>query len=301
MRVRGLKRACDSIQGRFEASLPKSGTDQADALRSMGDEILAVLEIVGVACDRADIDPHDLPLPARRAFAWLGLLADADHRRAHLQALQTAAAVDARVRTRFYNSTALYRLSPREGLIHLTAHEAFVGAPHDVIRALVRLGVPYSRKRALRARVTTHTETAEFRSALEGLERFDRPAENAGRGRYFDLTAVFARVNRAYFEGRMAQPHLAWSRSVLRQEFGRYESSRDTVTLNRALDHPDVPERVVEYVLYHELLHKDLGVRVRAGRRQAHTHAFRDAERRFDHRAEAEAGLKRLGEGLRRD
>jgi hypothetical protein len=98
----------------------------------------------------------------------------------------------------------------------------------------------------------------------------------------------------------MSPPHLAWSRSVLRQEFGRYESSRDTVTLNRALDHPDVPERVVEYVLYHELLHKELGVQVRAGRRQVHTRAFREAERRFVQRSDAEACLKRLGEGLRR-
>ncbi len=300
VRVRGLIRTCDAIQRQFEASLTRSGTDQADDLRSMGAEILTVLEIVGVACDRADVNPHEFPLPARRAFAWLGLLADADYRRAHLQALQAAAAVDPRVRTRFYNSTALYRLSPHEGLVHLTAHEAFVGAPQDVLQALVRLGVPYSRKRALRARVTTHTETAEFRSALEGLDRFNRPAEDAGRGRHIDLDAVYARVDRAYFGGRMARPHLAWSRSVLRQEFGRYEASRDTVTLNRALDRPDVPEMIVEYVLYHELLHKALGVRVQSGRRQVHNRAFRDAEGRFVQRAEAEAALKRLGDQLRR-
>ena len=299
VRMRGLNRACDSIQRQFEAGLGKSGMDQAHALRTMGDEILRVLETVGVACDRADIDPHEFSLPARRAFAWLGRLADAECRHAHLEALQAAAAVDARVRTRFYNSTVLYRLLPREGAIHLTAHEAFVGAPRDVLRSLVRLGVPYSRKRVHRARVTTHAETPAFQLALGELERFDRPAEDAGRGRHFDLTAVFARVNGAYFEGRMSPPHLAWSRSVLRQEFGRYESSRDTVTLNRALDHPDVPERVVEYVLYHELLHKELGVQVRAGRRQVHPRAFREAERRFVHRTDAEACLRGLGEGLR--
>jgi len=299
VRLRGLNRACDSIQRQFEASLGKSGMDQSDALRSMGDEIFFVLETIGLACDRADIDPHEFPLPARRAFAWLGRLVDPAYRRAHLEALQAAAAVDARVHTRFYNSTVLYRLLPREGVIHLTAHEAFVGAPCDVLRSLVRLGVPYSRKRLHRARVTTHTETPEFRLALGELERFDRPTEDAGRGRHFDLSAVFARVNGAYFEGRMAPPHLAWSRRVLRQEFGRYESSSDTVTLNRALDAADVPERVVEYVLYHELLHKELGVQVRAGRRQIHTRAFREAERRFVHRSDAEACLKRLGEGLR--
>jgi hypothetical protein len=180
VRMRGLNRACDSIQRQFESCLGKSGVEQAHTLRSMGDEILHILETVGVACDRADIDPHEFPLPARRAFAWLGRLADAEYRRAHLEALQAAAAVDARVRTRFYNSTVLYRLLPREGAIHLTAHEAFVGAPREVLRSLVRLGVPYSRKRVHRTRVTTHAETPEFRLALGELERFDRPKKMPG-------------------------------------------------------------------------------------------------------------------------
>ncbi len=52
---------------------------------------------------------------------------------------------------------------------------------------------------------------------------------------------------------------------------------------------------IVEYVLYHELLHKALGVRAQSGRRQVHNRAFRDAEGRFVQRAEAEAALKRLG------
>ncbi len=300
VRVRGLTRTCESIQDRFEATLSMSAEGEADSLRSLGAAVHVVLEALGVTCERADLDPHDLPGPARRAFAWLGLLADADHRHAHLQALRVAAGVDPRVRTRFFNTATLYRLSPQMGCVQLTAHEAFVGAPDHVLRALVRLGIPYSRKRVHRAQVMTYTETAGFRSALEELDRFNRPAEDAGRGRHIDLGSVFSRVNRAYFEGRMDRPHLAWSRSVLRQEFGRYEASRDTVTLNRALDHPDVPELVVEYIVYHELLHKALGVRVQSGRRRAHNPAFREAERRFVQRAEAEASLKRLGEQLRR-
>jgi predicted SprT family Zn-dependent metalloprotease len=300
VRVRGLSQTCESIQDQFDVALSMSGEGEAEAMSSLGATIHVALESFGVACERADVSPHDLPVPAQRAFAWLGLLADPGQRRAHLQALRTAAEVDGRVRTRFYNTTTLYRLSPRTGSVWLTAHEAFVGAPEHVLRALVRLGVPYSRKRLHRAQVTTYTETAEFRSALEVLDRFNRPAEDAGRGRHKDLAPIFARVNHAYFEGRMARPHLAWSRRILRQEFGRYEASRDTVMLNRALDAPDVPELALEYVVYHELLHKALGVRVQAGRRQVHNRAFRDAERRFVQRAEAEVALKRLGEKLRR-
>lgn len=300
LRVRGLNHACESIQHRFEAclSVPKEG--QGPVLHALGGEIHEVLETVGVACERAGVDPRELPDPTRRAFAWLGILADDDHRRAHYEALQAANAIDARVRTRFYNTTTLYRLSPQGESVHLTAHEAFVGAPVEVLRALVRLGVPHSRKRQHRAVVTTYTETAGFRAALAELDRFRQPAADAGRGRHIDLADVFARVNRAYFEGRLPRPHLAWSRSILHHEFGRYESSHDTVALNRSMDRPDLPQLVVEYVMYHELLHKALGVRVQDGRRQIHSRTFREAERRFVGMAEAERMLKQLGEQLRR-
>lgn len=299
-RVRGLNRACESIQQRIQAACSAPEERQAHALRVLGAEIHEILETVGVACERAGIDPRELPDPARRALAWLGVLADADYRQSHLEALQAANAIDARVRLRFYNTTSLYRFTPGGETMNLTAHEAFVGAPVEVLRSLVRLGVPYSRKRQHRAAVTTYTETAGFRAALAELDRFRRPAADAGRGRHIDLAEVFGRVNHAYFEGQLPRPHLTWSRSVLRNEFGRYEASHDTVAINRALDRADVSELVVEYVMYHELLHKALGVRVQAGRRQVHSHAFRKAEMLFVRRTEAESALRRLGEQLRR-
>jgi len=51
--------------------------------------------------------------------------------------------------------------------------------------------------------------------------------------------------------------------------------------LSITLDAPDVPEVVVDFVMYHELLHKLLGVTVTNGRCNVHTPEFRAAERRF--------------------
>ncbi len=42
-----------------------------------------------------------------------------------------------------------------------------------------------------------------------------------------------------------------------------------------------VPAYAVDFVMYHELLHKQLGVKVVNGRRYAHTPAFREAELAF--------------------
>lgn len=300
LRVRGLTRSCERMHAAFEASLPLLPAPQALALQALGGEALEAVERIGVWCERAGINPSALPDPTRRAYAWLGFLCDPAERESHLQALRIANGVDGRVRVRFFNTASLYRFVPDGDKSRLTAHQAFVGAPEEVLRALVRLGIPHARKRKLRAVVMAHTETAEFRGRIAALDRFRRPDVGAARGQHMDLAEAFDRVNRAFFDGRMSPPHLAWSPAVRRQEFGRYEASSDTVLLNRALDGPDVPAFVVDYVMVHELLHKVLGVHVHNGRRQVHTRAFRQAEQSFAQYAESERWLKKLGEQLRR-
>ena len=300
LRLRGPMLACERMHAAFAASMRLPPGNQAQALRALGGEALETVERIDVLCERAGIDPSALPDPTRRAYAWLGLLCDPAERQAHIEALRCANGVDNRVHVRFFNTASLYRFVPDGGQSRLTAHQAFVGAPEEVLRALVRLGVPYARKRRLRAVVMAHTETAEFRGRMAALDRFRRPDAGAGRGQHIDLTDAFDRVNRAYFDGRLSPPHLAWSLEVRRHEFGRYEASTDTVLLNRALDGPGVPAFVVDYVMVHELLHKSLGVHVQNGRRLVHTRAFRAAEKRFAQYAEAERWLKILGERLRR-
>jgi hypothetical protein len=64
--------------------------------------------------------------------------------------------------------------------------------------------------------------------------------------------------------------------------------------ISRVLDHPRVPAAAIDLVMYHELLHKRLGVQVINGRQYAHTPAFRQAEREFRGFEAAQAFLKRL-------
>ena len=97
-----------------------------------------------------------------------------------------------------------------------------------------------------------------------------------------DLDAVFARVNRDHFGSSMPRPRrLIWSNRITTRIMGYYQARSDTVMLSRTLDDANVPERAVDLVMYHELLHKQLGVRMGNGRRQIHFAEFRQAERRF--------------------
>ena len=59
-------------------------------------------------------------------------------------------------------------------------------------------------------------------------------------------------------------------------------------------DSPEVSSTLVDYVMYHELLHKKHGAILVNGRRVAHSPAFRDDERRFIGWKQAEDELTRL-------
>ncbi len=298
--LRGVQAARDRLLAALDALRLADPALDESGLQELGAQALAIWERIRVLCERAGVDAQSLPDPTRRAQAWFGALCDPDERRRHLGALRVANGIDRRVTVRFYNTASLYRFVPMPGGWQLTAHQAFIDAPPEVLSPLVRLGVPYTRKRKLRLLVSAHVEGPGFQARLSALERSRRPPENAARGVWVDLGESFHRVNRDYFHGALPAPHLAWSRRVRRQEFGRYEAPADTVWLNPILDDPRLPPFVIDFVVYHELLHKALGVRVLAGRRQVHTSAFRAAERRFARFAEAEASLKRLGEKLRR-
>lgn len=100
-------------------------------------------------------------------------------------------------------------------------------------------------------------------------------------GRTHNLDKLFARLNRRYFDNELAKPVLSWSPRRSKRILGHHDYSHDTIIISRSLDNANVPEHVVEFVLYHEMLHMKHEPRVVNGRRIYHTPAFRAEEKRF--------------------
>ncbi len=109
-----------------------------------------------------------------------------------------------------------------------------------------------------------------------------------------DLAVAFDRVNATYFGRQMDRPHLTWSSTFTGRKFGHYDAARDTLMVSASLDDKNVPAYVVDFLVYHELLHKKHGIRWRNGRMTAHTREFRRDERRFKQVTEAETLLHKL-------
>ena len=113
-------------------------------------------------------------------------------------------------------------------------------------------------------------------------------------GRRFDLKAIFTDLNRRFFAGAIEGVRIGWSQNRSRTSLGHFDSSHRTITITRWLDSPRVPRYVVEYLVFHEMLHARIPVEHRNHRRVVHSAEFVAAERAFPDYARATRWL-RLG------
>jgi len=106
-------------------------------------------------------------------------------------------------------------------------------------------------------------------------------------GRYFDLRAMFDKLNSRYFGNRLHGYKIIWGKR--RQErprenfiFGTIQEEDRIIRINPWLDQRFVPNWFLEYVLYHEMLHAIVPDQTRqSGRRCVHTDQFNRREREF--------------------
>ncbi len=92
------------------------------------------------------------------------------------------------------------------------------------------------------------------------------------------LEESFNRVNEKYFQGFMARPNLAWG-SASTRKLGSYEYTTDTIVISTIFRNE---QELLDYVMYHELLHKKLKFYDKNGRSFHHTREFRELEKKFE-------------------
>jgi hypothetical protein len=114
-------------------------------------------------------------------------------------------------------------------------------------------------------------------------------------GRHFNLAQIFDGLNRRFFEGQVTPMRIGWSMNRSRRMLGHYDSSHHTITITRWLDAPRTPRYVVEYLVFHEMLHVRYPVERNHHRRIVHSKAFQAAERAFPHYQRAVRWLARPG------
>ncbi len=114
------------------------------------------------------------------------------------------------------------------------------------------------------------------------------------QGAVRDLDTVFRYVNSFYFQGGLQYPTLAWSTESPGTRLGFYFAPLNLLAANRVLDSERVPRYVLEFVVYHELLHHINAAGRSPKKRVHHTKSFREQEMAFSHYEDAERWLRKL-------
>ncbi|MEK6920692.1 MAG: SprT-like domain-containing protein [Nanoarchaeota archaeon] len=104
------------------------------------------------------------------------------------------------------------------------------------------------------------------------------------------LLEKYTKINEQYFDGLLEQPSLKWG-TFSRNKLGSYEYGSDTILLSKYLEH--APEEYLEYVLYHEMLHKKHKFTHTNGRSLHHSTAFKADEAKFPRAADLEKEIPR--------
>ncbi len=105
------------------------------------------------------------------------------------------------------------------------------------------------------------------------------------------LEASFNRVNEAYFNGMMDMTNLQWG-SESTSKLGSYEYGSDTITMSTIFRNADL--QLLDYVMYHEMLHKKFKFESKNGRTLHHSPEFRRMEAKFQNRDFIEKEISRL-------
>jgi hypothetical protein len=120
-------------------------------------------------------------------------------------------------------------------------------------------------------------------------------------GCHHDLKAVLRRVNETYFQGK-ADVNIGWGRTPVRRRkrytktmsrsLATYSYDDCTIRVSPILDSAVVPEYMLDWVVYHEMLHHVLPVEETGAKKRYHTERFKILERAFKQYEDAKSWEK---------
>lgn len=211
------------------------------------------------------------------------------------------------IEVRFYPYIGInHTIRVRDGLVYVRISEICHDLPMRAQRALAFILVA----RLLRKKVPANAaetyansiKTDEIRKRAAHTKRTrGRKVITSPKGDVYDLDRIFDSLNRKYFIRPVPRPVLSWSARKTYRILGHHDSTHKTVVISRSLDDAQVPKYVVEYVLFHEMLHIAHPTVHHNGRRYNHTPAFRRDEEKFEHFHEAERWIERNVRKLQRN
>lgn len=197
------------------------------------------------------------------------------------------------------------RIRLRDGDLFVRLSDVLRDAPIEFHQALAQILI-----RKLFRRRAPKNDSEIYRNYLKQTSVREKSAANrqargrkivtTSKGAAYDLDEIFLFLNQIYFQNSLAKPVLTWSAKKTFRILGHHDRTHETIAISKSLDDKLVPRFVVEFVVYHEMLHVKHPTVHRNGRRYNHTPAFRRDEENFAYFDEAENWIEQNAESLRK-
>jgi len=181
------------------------------------------------------------------------------------------------------NVHSMIHIRPSTRCYHVRLHHMFLEADTEILNSLAR----YIKGRHRKAPSVLRHFVASNSNKIRQAPRRSRRTVLRHAGRYFNLLMLYNEVNGEYFEDQ-ANCKITWGakRRVRRQnsiKLASYSDLSETIRVHPILDCKYVPKYVIKGIIYHEMLHHHLGVKLHNGRKIAHSKKFRQLESRYHH------------------
>ncbi len=187
----------------------------------------------------------------------------------------------------------------RDGKLYFRISDLLEAAPDSVLHAIAHILIAKIYRKEIDAQHAARyrkyvgsraiSEKAHLVRQIRGRKLLEDPVGNV-----YDLNEIFEELNQRFFFGLLARPLMSWSQSHARNMLGHFDPAHNAIIISRVFDHVRVPRFVVEYIVYHEMLHLKHPVKLRGSRRCVHPKQFQEEEKLFPQLEEAKGFLKRL-------
>jgi hypothetical protein len=253
-------------------------------------------------CTKHQLTPTALAKPSRNAYTWMKFLTNPNNLQLHFDTLVRSINISqeiiktqgsGQIFIEFTHGSNLYKFRTINNLTTLNISESFIHSSDQVLTAVLQT--------ALHQKNTTASEiirkfslSEECSDVLLELDLIAQIATETAQGNIYNLDHLFSSINHQYFAGTMSKPRLMWSNILSHRKLGHYERTRDRIVISKILDHERIPQYLIEFILYHELLHKHHGIQWLNGKCMVHTPEFKRSERKFGQFQEAETFLQQM-------
>ncbi len=188
-----------------------------------------------------------------------------------------------RIEARFYPCRSLrHTVEWNAQKISARVSMHFKNAPRHILEilALILFSKVYHQKVQNQLRKIYRTYSQDLQrnlpvSPARSLERYQP------YGKYHNLEKIFRELNHTYFNAQIPVLKIGWSIKKSYRRLGFYDSSRKLLVISNIFDSKRVPEKVVEFLVYHEMLHIVIPERLGKSRRILHPPEFRRLEQAF--------------------